>query len=378
MTRPWIVVGNPENRRITGFLTALAEAGEVLAAVVPWRTVVADPDALLALPPGAAWLRLDSTGEDADVQRALYLLGGGDPAVHHAFGQLHAVSTHQRGFERVLDGVERVLALRPAWTPLAPIPRVRLVFDKARYHAHLRGLGVRVAPALDVHGYDALVAALAAWPGRRAFVKVRYGSSAVGIGVFSAAPAPRMLTTVEVTDHGWFNTLRPHRLTDVGRIRAIVDGLCEDGAHVELEVPKAGIDGTNFDLRVLMVANEPAFVVARCSRIPITNLHLGGWRGDVARVRAACPDEVWEAAMDDCRRVARDYGGLHVGLDVLLERGFTGHALIEANAFGDLLPNLTDAQGRSVYAREIASIDDWWRQSGEISRSSSPGASESA
>ena len=43
---------------------------------------------------------------------------------------------------------------------------------------------------------------------------------------------------------------------------------------------------------------------------------------------------------------------LHVGLDVLFEPGLAHHRIIEANAFGDLLPNLT-LDGLSVYRWEI-------------------------
>lgn len=356
------MIGNPENRRVTGFVDALRADGQAPLAVVAWRDVLADPRVLLAVPDVPAWLRLDSTGEDDAVQRGLYLRGGGDPGVTLRFGQLHAVSTHQAGFVRLLDELEQVLTERPRWRPIAPFPSIVRAFDKAAFHARCTSLGVQVAPALQVTSYDGLVDAMirtGSDPKRRAFVKLRYGSSATGIGVYSHVPAPRLHTTVRVTPDGWFNTLQMCRLTDVGRIRAVVDGLCADGAHVELEVPKAGIEGAFFDLRVVMIACEPAFVVVRCSHQPITNLHLGGWRGDLAAVRARCPPDVWDAAMADCRAVARDYGGLHVGLDVLIRRGWGGHAVIEANAFGDLLPNLVDADGRSVYARQIATVDAW-------------------
>ena len=39
-------------------------------------------------------------------------------------------------------------------------------------------------------------------------------------------------------------------------------------------------------------------------------------------------------------------------IDLMFERGFAGHRILESNAFGDLLPNLTK-NGRSVYQRQI-------------------------
>jgi hypothetical protein len=359
----WLIVGNPENRRVTAFVDALREAGQPLRGVVGWRELLDDPEALLAHPDEPTVLRLESAGEDDVVQHALLVRGGGDPATTIAFGQLVAPRAVHQGFLSVLEDVRAALAERPSWVPVAGIDAIARVFDKSAFHEHASALGVRVAPGLPaIDGYDALVRAI---EGRgvqgRVFVKLRWGSSAVGIGLYRHAPAPRLITTVQVTPDGWFNTMRLARLTDIGRIRALIDGLCAEGVHVELEVPKAVLADATFDLRVVAIAGEPAFTVVRCNRHPITNLHLGGWRGRVEEVRARCPEAVWEGAMADVRAVARAHGGLHLGCDVLLERGWGGHAVIEANAFGDLLPGLVDGEGRSVYQAEIAASERWLR-----------------
>ncbi|MEZ4234957.1 MAG: STM4014 family protein [Myxococcota bacterium] len=358
---PWLIVGNPENRRVTGFVEALQAAGRPLRGVVAWRDVLADPGALRRYPDEPLWLRLESAGEDDALTHGLLVRGGGDPATTIAFGQLVAPRAIHEGFLSVLGDVGAVLAERPQWRPLAPLPSIVRAFDKVAFLAHATALGVRTAPVLpDIGSYDALAAAMeAGGVTGRVFVKLRYGSSAVGIAVYQHLPRPRAITTVLQTADGWFNTLRLARLADVGRIRTLIDGLCAEGVHVEREVPKAVLPGdrpAEFDLRVVAIGGEPAFTVVRCNRHPITNLHLGGWRGDLDEVRARCPDDVWAAAMADVRTVARDHGGLHLGCDVLLERGSTGHRVLEANAFGDLLPRLVDAQGRSVYAAEIAAV----------------------
>lgn len=133
--------------------------------------------------------------------------------------------------------------------------------------------------------------------------------------------------------------------TDVHRALAFV---LAQGAQVERAVPKAKLASALFDCRVLCIAGEPRFTVVRQNEHPITNLHLGGWRGDLP----AMPPGAWEAAMESCRRVAALYRSLHVGLDVLFEPGLQQHRIIEANAFGDLLPNLT-LDGLSVYRWEL-------------------------
>jgi hypothetical protein len=56
--------------------------------------------------------------------------------------------------------------------------------------------------------------------------------------------------------------------------------------------------------------------------------------------------------METCRRVARLYRSLHVGIDLMFEEDLVGHRVLEANAFGDLLPNLT-VDGRTVWEWEV-------------------------
>ena len=118
---------------------------------------------------------------------------------------------------------------------------------------------------------------------------------------------------------------------------------------------KALLDGRHSDCRVLVVKGEPAFTVVRTSLHPITNLHLGGQRGDPEALRALCPPAVFEEAMESCRRLGAHYGALHLGVDLLYERGFRGHRVVEANAFGDLLPNLT-RDGLGTYGWEIRAL----------------------
>lgn len=194
---------------------------------------------------------------------------------------------------------------------------------------------------------------------RSVFLKQRTGSSACGIAVYRESPRPRMITTMAASGARWFNSRRLQHIEHPDELRRRVRQLADWGVHIEAEIPKARQGEAFFDLRVVAIAGEPAFAVVRCSPHVITNLHLGGVRGDLEAVRRACPVEVWERAMEDCRRVARGYGGLHLGLDVLIERELGGHRIIEANAFGDLLPNLRDAAGRTVYEAEIAAAAGW-------------------
>ena len=136
------------------------------------------------------------------------------------------------------------------------------------------------------------------------------------------------------------------------RVEEIVAFLLREGSQVEEEVPKARLDGAFFDCRVLVVAGAPAFLVVRQNRHPITNLHLLGWRGDRQAFERLVPPQVRAVALESCTRAFAAHGCLHVGVDVLFEENLAGHRVIEANAFGDLLPNLS-RDGLSVYEWEI-------------------------
>jgi glutathione synthase/RimK-type ligase-like ATP-grasp enzyme len=119
-------------------------------------------------------------------------------------------------------------------------------------------------------------------------------------------------------------------------------------------VPMAQLDGQNFDIRVVCVYGKPAATIFRLSSNPMTNLHLGGRRGDFARCRAAVPTRAWLDALDHCAEAAACFDSAIAGVDVVFERGYGRHYVLEVNAFGDFFPGWVDPEGRSVHALEIA------------------------
>jgi hypothetical protein len=162
------------------------------------------------------------------------------------------------------------------------------------------------------------------------------------------------MTTIEHTSDGWFNSLKLRRYSD-GRVREILEMLLREGAQVECAEPKARLGGALFDLRIVAIAGKPVFTVIRQSRHPITNLHLGGWRGDWDELRSNLSDQSLAAVDESCARVAEATGCHSVGIDVLVEPDWQTHRIIEANAFGDLLPGLT-RQGKTVYGWQVDSL----------------------
>lgn len=348
-----VVVGNPGNRRVGLFVDAVRAAGLPEPHVVAWRQVVQDLGALEALSDGPALVRLDSWGEDAEVERALLVRGGfpGAQAYELQHGEVVAPRVSHEGFRQVLRELDGLFARRPAWRVLNVPAEVDELFDKRRTARRYAAHGLPVPDFLDEvpDTPAALLEAIRARGWRQAFVKPAMGSSASGVlhVTLLDGQGATVRTSLEWAAPRWFNNLklRTYRTReDVERALAFV---LAQGAQVEKSIEKARLGGAYFDCRVLCIAGQPRFVVARCNRHPITNLHLGGWRGDVGQLKASMAPGHWEAAMETCRGVARLYASLHVGIDLLFEPGFARHRVVEANAFGDLLPNLA-VDGRTV------------------------------
>lgn len=359
----WILLGNPANRRITAFCAALSEAGQTFE-VCSWSAFLADPRALPSTP--EAFLRLDSTGEDPHVEQALLRLGrdraeaegvwvasqGEIAALPGRFGAILAPRQLHLGFLEALDRLDECVRVRPGWTVLTPTPTVRLCFDKRESQRFLAGIGVPVAPSIEVAGGIPS-------PGPDGVViKLASGSSASCLGIWrKGARGPELYTSIEHTPTGLYNSLRPRAYS--GRVaHDLVRMLLREGAHVEAFIPKAEIDGQNFDLRVLLVGGAPAFTIVRRSPLPITNLHLGGTRADPGRLAETVPASILCAIDAAMYGIGAALPALHLGVDVMIERdpppGSPGFRVLEVNAFGDLLPNLT----RRAEAREW-SVYDW-------------------
>ena len=351
----FLIIGNPANRRVSLFLEALAEQG-LEADVVAWVDLLRSFSVLEAIE-GPRLVRIDSYGEDFAVERELLRRGGFPDAetVPERHGEVLAPALSYLGFQGVLRELDAFFATRPEWQLLHFPKEIDELFDKRRTSRRFLAAGVPVPEFLEEvpSSPSALLDAVRARGWRQIFVKPTMGSSASGVLLVSLTDAGATIrTSLEWEAPRWFNNLRlSHYRTKAEVDRALGFVLALD-AQVELAIPKARLGGAYFDCRVLCIAGEPRFVVVRQNKHPITNPHLGGWRGEVSALQAAMPEGAWEAAMDSCRKVASLYRSLQLGLDVMFEPGLARHRVIEANAFGDLLPNLT-LEGLSVYGWEI-------------------------
>jgi len=372
----FVVIGHPAHRRVTLFQAALAAQGLPAARVIPWADLVAPgaPARLLA-GLGRAILRIDSAGEDDHVDRAL--LGRGEPAARASGypaitaaavaalpverGRIVGPRQHHLGFVAVLDEIAAAVAGQPELRVVQPPSAIRLLFDKRATSARWRALGIPVPdplPGGEVRDPDDLRARMeaAGWPS--VFVKLTSGSSASCLAVFvHRRTGEHVMTTIEDTGRARYHTRRIQRLAQRDRIDRTLGFILGEGAQVERAIPKARLGKRYIDCRVLTIDGDPAFVVVRAATHPITNLNLGGQRGDLGALRAAVPAAAWDAAMASCRAVQATSGAFHVGVDLMFEPGFAAHRVIEGNAFGDLLPNLVQG-GLDVYGWQIRRLRD--------------------
>jgi hypothetical protein len=371
MTPRYVLIANPGTKRCETYRAELAaywraRGTAVELDVVPWAEIVPRDGNLDHLPAfdSLAIVRMESPGKDDGVTRLLLEAGARDEPSEPARdwrnlelpkGLLVRPGLLYRGFRRVLIGLKKSFADRPHLRPTACPLAVAEMFDKTATCAKLAAAGVPVPEVLDLPAAPNLAIGLtldSPWP--TTYAKLNTGSSATGIVVMHRAPdgSQRGVTTLAQID-GLFYNSRALRALNEDALFEPVAFLVTEGAIVQRGIPMGQIDGQNFDVRVVCVNTKPAAVIFRLSPHPMTNLHLGGSRGDSTRCRAAIPTREWLDALDHCSDAAACFDSTVAGVDLLFERGFRRHYVLEVNAFGDFFPGWTDANGRSVHALEI-------------------------
>jgi hypothetical protein len=375
--RPFVILGARGDPRVHGFGDALARAGLAPACLIDYRDICACPAGLAQELPAGAVLRIESPGRDPDVTRALLAAGvspcraAGEPFIAadeilmQEKGRILEPRQAVRGLCVVLDHVSGALSVRPDVTSLLAPELIKLAFDKRECHDALSAANVSVPRALPPPVcFDDLIEQMRAAHLPRVFVKLRHGSAASGMAALATSPRGfAAWTTTEVVKAPGgvklFNTRAVRRIEGVAGVGALIDALIPLGVQVEAWVPKAGIGGATCDLRVLVVAGEPAHMLLRKSRTPFTNLHLGNERAPAAELKVRMSEAAWSDLIDTCRHIGRLFArSFHVALDVAVAADLRRHFVLEVNAFGDLLRGV-HIDGLDPYAFEIAQLPRW-------------------
>lgn len=368
-----IIGADEDDVRVSAFRAALLKSGSRPPVVITYRKLCAEgPECLAALPADSV-LRIESPGRDFDTYR-LFLEAGATSAAQEgsAFLEAGAVASlvedkglilYPRqwylGFRQILSGVAEFLRCRRDIAAMSSVPEIMLMFDKSACHGLLEGNGVSVPGCPGpVSCFDQLRERMAETGISRVFLKLRHGSAGSGIVTYQVARDRQLaISTAETVVTGTgvklYNNRRLSRYTGAAAIRMLVDELCRHGVHVEAWFPKTGLDGRTCDCRVLMIGGKPECVVVRSGRGPLTNLHLGCERSSASRLQSKAGNDAWNAAMDTCRRVAGIFSeSFHMGIDLAFSPSCRRHAVLEVNAFGDLLKDVLPG-GISTYEVEL-------------------------
>ena len=373
---PFVVIGNPGTRRVNHFQAALHGLGRPPASVVPYADLLAGRVALPEVVEPGAVVRIESPDKDIEVERMILALGA-DAAGADGYDYLPRAAVERLTFERgrllpsrqwylgfceVLRRIERQLAGCPDHRLMNQPADIAVMFDKRRCHQRLLDAGLPVPRSLAPVGcYDELVERMRQARCSRVFVKPAHGSSAAGVIAYQTnGRQHHATTTVEMVRRGdelcLYNSKRLRVYRDEREIAELIDAVCRQRVHVEHWLPKAGLDGRTFDLRVVVIAGRTRHVVVRLSRSPITNLHLDNARDSAEQVQARLGEVAWAAACRTCEQALAGFAGsLYAGIDLLISPGFRRHAILEVNAFGDLLLD-TVCDGLDTYAAEILAL----------------------
>lgn len=342
-----VVLGVSSSKRTRGLQAARAGLGLAPARLVEWRDWLAAPERLAAvLAPGDCF-KIEPPGDDIEAHARLLHDGaerlGRAPCAPLQHGELCGTDLWFAGFEQALARLGEQLATIGG-VAVANDPReIVLMTDKWRCQEHLAAHAVPTPRLLGrIADFDEFQALLVRHAVDRVFVKARYGSSAAGVVAYRRnARGDEQATTsahlVESLDTPrLFNDKRIRTYTRRDEIARLIDLVAAQDAYVEAWIAKPRCGAGHFDLRLLALAGAPAHRVARVGLRPMTNLHLDSRRVDPARLLA--PTEL--ALLEDiARRAAAAFPRSQViGFDLVV-KGSAVHVL-EANAFGDLLPGL--------------------------------------
>jgi glutathione synthase/RimK-type ligase-like ATP-grasp enzyme len=372
-----VVLGNPGGRRVVLLDAALARYGMPPARVISYIDYLQGKVRLADVLREGSALRIESPGQDFDVERAILVEGieamtdgpgerlGRDELRRLAFerGRILCPKQWYAGFSHLLFRIEQDRTASPAHDVMNDERGIAVLFDKGRCHERLTAQAITCPRALGpVGSYDELRWCMSQAGVGRVFIKLTCGSSASGvIALESSDLKTQAFTTTEMVESRGrahlYNSRRIQRLRDDRSIARLVDALAAEGVHVERWVPKAGLDGHAFDVRVVVIAGHANHAVVRMSRSAMTNLHLKNRRGSLDALRARMGRDAWESLIDTCKRASRAFPGCqYVGVDVAVLPGYRRHAVLEVNAFGDLLPGVLDPFDRDTYMAEIEEL----------------------
>jgi len=359
----FLVLGNPENRRVAFFREACRQEGLAEPKIISWESYFKETSAFLEALSQCDAFRIESPGENFDVEQAIVTKGGGPP-LSEDHGRLRFLPEWYRGWSETLNELQVTIGshIRVMNPPLD----IRRMFHKWESQEELAAAGVPISPQIGKpRGFDELLALMSQEGVRRVFVKPLHSSSASGVVAFQYSHRRMQAVTsvdlVQGKEAKLYNSLRLRTYSNEESCRLLFDELCSQKVLVERWFPKASMNGRSFDLRILVVGGRACHVVVRTSKSPITNLHLGNRRGIWAEVQQRLGKEKTTTLLNYAQKAAGAYpDSLYIAVDLMVGVSWSDFVVAEVNAFGDLLPNVLFDEC-STYQLEIREALSWKR-----------------
>ena len=186
------------------------------------------------------------------------------------------------------------------------------------------------------------------------FIKPVYSSGAAGVAAYRRLPGKGKMvlyTSCCLQGAKLFNTKKLYRLERWDEIQPLLEAVLSLGVIVERWHPKASFQGKSYDLRVVWQFGRMEYVLARCSKGPVTNLHLNNAPLELKRLGLSV--QTMAEVENVCRQAMETFPQLAMaGIDVLLEQGTMKPYIIEINGQGDLIYQDIYGENR-IYKRQI-------------------------
>ena len=370
-----LLIGNPENRRVQLFGQAAGRLHLPVPEVVSYLDVLTGNTRLEDKLRPDTLLRIDSPGENFEVEKRLIALGATAAAestgehipapaalaLEEDHGRIRYLRQWYLGYNTLLTGWQRILQKTPAVATLNTPAAIALMFDKVTCQQRLHAHGVLVPRTLrPVTHYELLREQLKAQALTRVFVKPSHSSSASGVIAYRTGEhREEAITSVELVRKGGevklYNSLKVRKYTHPEDIALLVNYILREGAIVEEWIPKASMGKYTFDVRIVVVAGKARHVLPRLSQGPLTNLHLGNKRGEAGALQQLLGADRYAQLLHTAQEAVKAIpGAFYAGVDLLIPAGLGTPRVLEVNAFGDLLPNLLH-EGEDTYTAQLTS-----------------------
>lgn len=371
----FVLIANPQSPRVEKFQQALASFNLPPAQLIPYEDLLNDRDSLTHYDSPTTYFRFDAPERNFATDRGFIAAGANvlapdNPPDFQSITAAQALSlVEDKG--RIYHPRQWYLGWRsqlqnwaqPLQGQILNHPNdIAQMFDKIQCQRILAENGIPIARSLtqtrSIHNYDQLKAVMAEVGCDRVFVKLAHGSAASGVVAYEYwGDAERAITTVErAIEEGelrFYNSRKVRQYRNPEHVADIINFLAKESIQVEAWMPKARIEGREFDARVVVIGGKARQVVLRLGKSPMTNLHLGSDRRTLADLPSGLTPAAWTKMLDSCEQAVACFPQtFYCGVDLLIAPNLKDHYIIELNAFGDLVKGVT-WQGQETHTTEL-------------------------